>query len=184
MARTQLDRRCCNTKGALRVLFAVVALVLAACSAGATVAGAESSAPVQRGVTACTKSETRAALVSFVRAFNAGDYRRLNRLFVARSWFGWYSSGTPGVRSNDEAHQRGTLISYFRDRHTQRDRFKLMSFRFTGNSNGFGNFTWKTERSATDFRDGAWFVADAKGAALCQGADARFIVMSIGSPVP
>jgi hypothetical protein len=38
------------------------------------------------------------------------------------------------------------------------------------------------ERSAADFRDGAWFVTEAKGAALCQGADARFIVMSIGSP--
>jgi hypothetical protein len=133
-------------------------------------------------VTACTKSETRTALVSFVRAFNAGDYRRLDRLFAGPSWFRWYSSSTPGVRFNPQAQQRGTLISYFRDRHAQSDRFKLMSFRFTGNSNGFGNFTWKMERSATDFRNGAWFVTEAKGAALCQGTNARLIVLSIGSP--
>jgi hypothetical protein len=166
----------------VRALLTVVALVLVGCAPGAIAAAAEPSAPVQGGVTACTKSETRSSLVSFVRAFNPGDYRRLNTLFAGPSWFRWYSSSTPGVRFNPQAQQRDTLISYFRDRHAQSDRFKLMSFHFTGNSNGFRNFTWKTERSAADFRNGARFVTDAKGAALCRGADARFIVMSIGSP--
>jgi hypothetical protein len=154
----------------VRFLLAIVALVLVG------------STPAHSGVTACTKSETRSALVSFVRAFNAGDYRRLNRLFAGPSWFRWYSSSTPGVRFNPQAQERGTLISYFGSRHAQSDRFKLVSFHFTGNSNGFGNFAWKTERSAADFRDGASFVTEAKGAVLCRGADARFIVMSIGSP--
>lgn len=124
----------------------------------------------------------RSALASFVRAFNGGDYRSLNKLFAGSAWFRWYSSSTPGVRINPEAQRRGSLIDYFAGRHAQGDRFKLMSFRFTGNSSGFGNFTWKAERSAADFRHGAWFVTEAKGAALCQGAVARFIVMSVGSP--
>ena len=103
-------------------------------------------------------------------------------MFAGPSWFRWYSSSTPGVRFNPQAQQRGTLTSYFRDRHAQRDRFKLISFLFHGNGNGFGNFSWKMERSAADWQNGAWFVTEAKGAALCQGADARFIVVSIGSP--
>lgn len=166
----------------MRALFAVVALVLVGCTAVANAAGAEPSAPVHRRVTVCTKAETQSALVAFVRAFNTGDYVRLNRLFAGPLWFRWYSSSTPGVRFNPQAQQRGTLIGYFRDRHTQGDRFKLMSFLFHGNGNGFGNFSWKMARSAADYRNGAWFVTEAKGAVLCQGADARFIVMSIGSP--
>ena len=37
-------------------------------------------------------------------------------------------------------------------------------------------------RSAADFRNGAWFGAYAKGAALCRNASVRFIVMSVGTP--
>jgi hypothetical protein len=165
----------------MRALLAVVALVFVASSARA--ASAELSAPAQGGVvTPCTANETRTALVSFVRAFNAGDYPRLNTLFAGPSWFRWYSSGTPGARFDPQAQRRGTLIGYFTKRHARRDQMKLSSFRFTGNSNGFGNFTWKLRRSAADFRAGAWFATEAKGAALCQGPEAQFIVMSIGGP--
>jgi hypothetical protein len=167
----------------VKVLLVVLGLVVVAGSAGATAASAGLSASVPRGVvTACTANQTRAALVSFVRAFNAGDYRRLNKLFAGPSWFRWYSSSTPGTRLDPLAEQRSTLIGYFTDRHAQHDRMKVGSFRFTGNSNGFGNFTWKMSRSAADFRSGAWFVAEAKGATLCQGSSAQFVVMSIGAP--
>jgi len=165
----------------VKVLLAVAALILVGCATGAA-AVAEPSTSIQRGVTACTKRETRTALSSFVGAFNSGDYRRLNRLFAGPSWFRWYSSSTPGVRFNPQAQQRDTLIAYFHDRHAQRDRLRLTSFRFTGNSNGFGNFIWKMERAARDFRGGAWFTTEAKGAALCEGPKVQFIVMSIGSP--
>jgi len=158
------------------------ALALAGYLAVAATAGAGGSARAFTPVTACTKSETRAALVSFVGAFNAGNYRRLDALFAGPDWFRWFSSGTPGVRLNPQAQQRSTLIAYFRARHAHRDRVALSSFRFTGNSLGYGNFTWKLERSAADYRSGASFVTEAKGAVLCRGEDARFIVMSIGSP--
>lgn len=166
----------------MRVLLAALGLALGVCAAGAAFADAESSVSSHRVVTPCTKAETRSALVSFVRAFNAGDDRQLNRLFAGRSWFRWYSSSAPGVRVGAQAQQRRTLIGYFKQRHAQRDRIRLSSFRFTGNANGYGNFTWKLERSAADFRAGAWFVTEAKGAVICWDADARFIVLSIGSP--
>ena len=130
----------------------------------------------------CSKGETRSALVSFVRAFNAGDYRRLNASFADASWFRWYSSNPPGQRRDPQAQQRGTLIRYFRTRHAQHDRFRLVSFTFNGDSGGYANFVWKMRRSASDFRGGAWFTAEAKGAAICDGPDLRFIVMSLGGP--
>jgi hypothetical protein len=115
-------------------------------------------------------------------AFNAGDYRRLDALFVGPSWFRWYSSSSPGERFDPQAQRRNTLIAYFRARHLQRDRFRLVSFKFNGNSLGYGNFIWKMTRSAGDFRAGSWFTVEAKGAALCEGASTRFIVMSVGAP--
>ena len=167
----------------MRVLL-VVALVVVVFAAGAT-AVAEPSAPVRHQVvTACTKAETRSALVSFLHAFNAGDSGRLNTSFAGPSWFRWYSSSTPGVRFDPQAQQRSTLIGYFRGRHAQRDRLELVWFLFHGNGNGFGNFSLKLRRSAADWQNGAWFVTEAKGAALCQGSKVQFVVMSIGSPEP
>ena len=57
-----------------------------------------------------------------------------------------------------------------------------MSFKFNGNTLGYGNFVFKMKRSAEDCREGAWFTIEAKGAALCEGATTRFIVMSVGAP--
>jgi hypothetical protein len=124
----------------------------------------------------------QAALVSFAGAFSHGDSRRLDSLFAEPPSFQWYSSNQPGLRSTAAAKNRGTLIRYFRVRHTQRDRLRLTAFTFTGNSHGFGNFTFKMKRSAADFRDGAWFGLIGKGAGACDGSKVRFIVISIGGP--
>lgn len=165
------------------VVVAAVGLLLVGCAAGgsdASVAGSTGGA--RSAVSACTPAQTRAALASFVAAFDRGDYRRLNTLFAGPSWFQWYSSSGPGLRVTPAANRRGTLISYFRARHAKRDRFRLASFTFTGNSNGYGNFVFKMKRSAADFRHGAWFGLVAKGAALCDGTSVKFIVMSLGGP--
>jgi hypothetical protein len=130
----------------------------------------------------CTAGRTRAALVEFVRAFNAGNYHRLNALFAAPLQFRWYSSTAPGKRLAAKAQTRATLIRYFRGRHRQADRLRIVSFQFNGNSHGYGNFEWKLRRSAADFHNGAWFSIDAKGAALCRSTSVRFIVMSLGAP--
>lgn len=133
-------------------------------------------------ITPCESQPIGAALADFVRAFDAGNYRRLNALFAGPSWFRWYSSSAPGQRLRANAQNRATLIRYFRARHRKVDRFQLVSFQFNGNSNGYGNFIWKMRRSASDFRSGAWFKIEAKGAALCRGKSVSFIVMSLGAP--
>jgi hypothetical protein len=157
-------------------------LVLAGCAMGERALASPVSTARNDLIVHCTAARTRAALVEFVRAFNAGDYRRLNALFDGPSWFRWYSSTAPGTRLDANARRRSTLIGYFRARHEEADRFRLVSFQFNGNSNGYGNFEWKMRRSAADFRGGAWFRTDAKGATLCRSASVHFIVMSIGAP--
>jgi hypothetical protein len=167
------------------VFVTAATLVLVGSAAGGTRAGTTGSTVGVGGpITNCTAVQTRSALVSFMAAFNAGNYGRLDAVFAGPSWFRWYSSSAPGMRFDPQAQMRNTLVAYFRARHAQRERFRLVSFKFNGNSLGYGNFNWKMKRSAGDFRDGAWFMVEAKGAALCEGASTRFIVMSVGAPEP
>jgi hypothetical protein len=155
-------------------------LLLVGWSAGS---GAASTAGTAGGpVTDCTSTQARSALRSFVAAYDAGDYRRLDGLFAGPSWFHWYSSNGPGKRTDPEAQKRETLIGYFRARHAQRDRFRLVSFTFNGNSVGYGNFIFTMKRSAADFRDGAWFTVEGKGATLCEGRSVKLTVLSVGGP--
>jgi len=55
------------------------------------------------------------------------------------------------------ARNRVSLIAYFRARHLERDRLRLVGFTFTGNWNGYGNFIFRMRRSAADYHRGAWF---------------------------
>jgi hypothetical protein len=169
---------------AAKLRFSVVGaiVVLALCVSSASVSGTSVSTTRNADVVdRCTAGRTLATLVQFMRAFNAGDFRRLNGLFAGPTLFRWYSSSAPGVRFDPMAQQRSTLIGYFRERHRQHDRLRLVSFQFNGNFNGSGNFIWKMRRAAADFRDGAWFSVQAKGAVLCRTASVRFIVISIGA---
>ena len=102
----------------------------------------------------CTPRATRAAVTSFVAAFNRGDGQKLDGLFARSPLFQWYSSNVPGPRRTAAAGDRGSLIDYFRSRHAKRDRLRLVSFSFTGNSPGYGNFVFKLKRSAADYRRG------------------------------
>lgn len=92
----------------------------------------------------------------------------------------------PGLRRTAAAKNRGSLIAYFRARHLKRDRLRLVSFTFTGNSAGFGNFWFKLRRSAADYHQRAWFGLIGKGAAVCVNGvseqQVQFIVVSIGGP--
>lgn len=171
-----------RARNAARALIASVA-VLAALAAfgvtGATRAYAESASD-------CTPGATRTAVASFVSAFDRGDYHQLDRLFARPPLFQWYSSSVPGLRMTTVARNRASLIAYFRARHLKRDRLRLVSFTFTANSYGYGNFVFKMMRSAADYRRGASFGLIAKGAALCSDQPSQqpvqFIVMSVGGP--
>jgi hypothetical protein len=134
----------------------------------------------------CASPSVRSALASFVTAFNRGDAEQLDVLFTQPPQFQWYSSNAPGLRRAQAAKNRAGLLAYFRARHLERDRLRLASFTFTGNSPGYGNFVFRMKRSAADYRKGAWFGSIGKGSAVCSDLPGdqpvRFIVVSLGGP--
>jgi hypothetical protein len=131
----------------------------------------------------CTGATTRAAVLSFISAFNRGDYENLDGQFAQAPDFRWYSSPGPGrrlIKSRDRDH----LADYFRSRHLMRDRLGLISFQFNGDSGQYGNFGLELRRSAAGFRNGAWFRLNAKGSLICAEQSTQFIVMTLGKPEP
>jgi hypothetical protein len=131
----------------------------------------------------CDVATTRAILGAFVSAYNRGDLRRLDRLF-SRTRFRWYSANAPGARLRAAAFNRGTLVAYFRRRHSLGDRLRLVHHRFNGFSRGneMAHFEWRARRRADDFRDGRWFDLTAKGALDCSKSPVSFAVLSLGGP--
>jgi len=159
--------------GTIAMAAACVAVAVASCGAGA-----------DQAETGCTPGEVRAALVSFTRAYGAGDYEELDALFADEPRFEWYSTDAPGVRLfTSGAKDRRGLIPYFEARHRKHDRFALRSFQFNGNSGRWGNFQLSMRRRADGFRGGNWFRVFGKGAASCDGDDVRFIVLTFGSAI-
>jgi hypothetical protein len=130
----------------------------------------------------CAAETVRRALIDFSHAFNQGDAQTLDEVFATEPSFRWYSSGKPGERLNEDAHRRETLLAYFRDRHDSGDSLALRSYRFQGNAAGVGHFNGTFRRSASEYRSGASFVVAMKGAALCRGRGAKFVVLSLGGP--
>ena len=119
---------------------------------------------------------------TFVAAFNRGDLARLEGLFATVSEFQWYSSGAPGSRVRAAASTRATLRAYFARRHRAGDRFRLVRFDYNGDSGPYSNFGLTLQRSASDFRRGAWFSLVGKGAISCQSQPGKLIVVSLGGP--
>src|SRR3989442_12996434 len=74
--------------GARAIVVTLATLLLIANGAGASAASAAAlSSAGPSVVTNCTSAQGRAPLASFVSAFSAVEYRRLNRLFAAPAWF-------------------------------------------------------------------------------------------------
>jgi hypothetical protein len=161
----------------LRAFVALVGVVVVvSCAPGAARAGTDRR--LERPGATCTGLAIKTAWVSFLGAFTHGNYSRLDGLFADKPDFGWFSANVPGLRRTTAAHDRGTLIAYFRKRHAQRDRLRLVAFQW----NGEGNFTYTLWRSAKDYRAGAPFRLIGKGAADCSNGRARFFVVSLGGP--
>ena len=165
---------------------AFVAVVAAAVALAASSAAGTSRSDA--GAASCTPVATRAALASFIGAFNGGRYSLLDALFARPPLFRSYLSNVLGLRRTPAASNRKTLIAYFRARHLKRDRLRLVSFTFTGTKNGASNFTFKLRRSAADYKRGAWFGLAGKGVAVCSPPSPyvevmeQFVFMSIGGP--
>jgi hypothetical protein len=160
----------------------VTLLVLAA--ALAVLAAVAGAATPPTDTSPCTRAQTRAAFDSFLVAFDRGDHATLDSLFAAEPDFQWFSSFSPGRRLDPAAEDRGTLVPYFRARHRRGDQLRLVDFHFTGKARRWSNFYFDLRRRSRGYRDGRWFPTTGKGAAVCDGARASFIVMSIGGPTP
>jgi hypothetical protein len=160
-----------------------IVLVAAGCASGLFVAGAGADTP-PTGTSPCTRAQTRAAFDSFLVAFDRGDHTTLDSLFAAEPDFQWFSSNAPGPRLGHDAYRRRTLPAYFRARHRRGDRLRLVDFHFMGKARHWSNFYFDLRRRSRGFRAGRWFATTGKGAAVCDGGRASFIVMSIGGPTP
>ena len=134
-------------------------------------------------VSHCTGATTRAAVLSFITAFNKGDFESLDAQFAQPPDFRWYSSPQPGRRLIKRS-DRARLVDYFRSRHQAKDRLGLISFQFNGDSGNYGNFGLELRRSSAGFRNGAWFRLNAKGSLICAEQSTQFIVMTLGVPEP
>ncbi len=129
----------------------------------------------------CDVGAVRATLAAFVRAYNRGDTRRLDRLF-SRSRFAWYSAPAPGSRVLPDAANRKTLIPYFRRRHRQGDRFTLLAHSFGyDRARELAHFQLKVRRQAKDLA-GAAVSMGGKGALTCAKAPVAIAALSLGGP--
>jgi hypothetical protein len=129
----------------------------------------------------CDVAALRSTLMSFIRAYNGGDLRRLDRL-VSREQFLWYSAIGPSRSLRGAKQNRETLIPYFRERHRRGDRVKLSTYRFNGydRARNLGHFELHGERRAADMGDGRWLRMTAKGALDCSKPPVTIAVMSVG----
>jgi hypothetical protein len=131
--------------------------------------------------TTCTTSEVETLVGRFVEAFNAGDTAALDRLFAREPEFEWYTTDGPGERDIPLAYDRGSLVSYFRDRHDRGEALDLHSVTFNGNTTGartYGNFVYSLTRRADDLEPTDY---RGKGAALCYPTRAdQIFVWSMG----
>lgn len=134
----------------------------------------------------CQPAEVRSVVEGFITAFNAGDPRRLNRLFSPRPSFKWYSTDAPGERLlGSGATNRASLIPYLERRHASGERLTLETLRVNANTvtrtrsiGSYGNFELTLTRAATDLPPTDYV---AKGALQCfRSAPDRLIAWSMG----
>lgn len=111
----------------------------------------------------CDVTALRATFGAFVRAYNRGELRMLDRLFAREPRFVWFSSGGP-ARSN-----RGALLDHLQRRHERDDRLRVLTYRFNGyeRERDHGHFEFEAQRRADDLADGRWLEVAGKGALDC-----------------
>jgi hypothetical protein len=132
----------------------------------------------------CDVATARRTLAAFVRAYNRGDYRRLDRLF-SRERFVWYYALGPDRRLRGAKQNRETLLPYFRARHRRGDRLEISSFRFNGyeRERDYGNFQFEGRRRADDIANGEWVPMTAKSELDCSKPGVTFALLLVGGKV-
>jgi hypothetical protein len=125
---------------------------------------------VPGGGTYCSKKHARSVVHDFIRAYNDGNLRKLDRLFVSGDDFGWYRVGS-SERAYPFSEDRSTLIDYFAGRHELGDEMRLTELRFSGrrgtvpeNVWGFGFTLERTSSAVAPWGSGTF---EGKGGVDC-----------------
>jgi hypothetical protein len=139
----------------------------------------------------CTRGKTAASVLEFVTAFNAGDRRRLQRVFADAPMFKWYSVTRAQPLDHFVARSKAVLLPYFAERHARNEGQAIMHFRYGGISRTpvgnrtylVGNFTYRLLRWADDIGEGRPELYVGKGVVRCTSRGARLMVWSMGTPI-
>ena len=135
-------------------LSTLAAIVLLLGLAGSAAGGGRQVIVVQ--VKLCTPAEAKSSVTRFVKAFNEGNGRGLDRAFASEPDFRWYSTDAPGQRILPAAAHRARLLRYFAARHARMERLTIRSIRVNANTissgslKSYGNFEVKLVRAASD----------------------------------
>ena len=129
----------------------------------------------------CDVTAVRSTLAAFVRAYNRGDFGRLDLLF-SREGFVWYFATGPDRHLRKAKQNRETLLPYFRARHRSDDRLTVLRYRFNGydRERGLGHFQLHGRRRADDVRQGDWIRMGGKGALDCSRAPVTIALLLVG----
>jgi hypothetical protein len=125
----------------------------------------------------CDVGALRTTFGAFVRAYNRGELRTLDRLFAREPRFVWFSSGG-NARSN-----RRALLDHLQRRHERGDRLRGVTYRFNGyeRERGRGHFKFEAQRRANDLADGSWLDVVGKGALDCAVPPVTIALLFVGA---
>jgi hypothetical protein len=125
--------------------------------------------------TACRATDVQSLVNKFIRAFNAGRQRELDRLVAREPDFEWYGVNRPHGRIGQSSRDRRALGRYFARRHAHAEHLTLTRFKFNRNAASrkpHGNFEFDARRAADDMTTR---VVIGKGAAYCYRSSADVI---------
>ena len=162
-----------------RWAFTAAALVLI--SAAVTRTSPSVAAVTVPTAAVCSEQAVAAVVNRFVRAFNRGETRELDRMW-SRAHFRWYSATQVSpVRRHHAVYSRSRLVRYFWRRYTTGERLALVTFRFNGVGGVYANFEYSVRRRARDLSTGRWRDYEGKGAVYCGGSAPSLTVWSMGT---
>jgi hypothetical protein len=158
---------------ALFTLVVAVALVAVSVAWGGTGSSSEGSVRA-----ACTADATKALVRAFVRGYDHGQVKAIDRMWAHAPRFQWFSAGPPGARVGQRAYDRSTLVEYFRSRARAKEQIRLTLLRAGYDpTRDIVNFSGKLVRSANGIRPRG--PKDFKGAADCLSGRPLLIVWSM-----
>lgn len=154
---------------------------VAAGAAPPTTGRVEGTSAAPAAPPACTAPGAAALVRGFFAALTERRVRDLDAYFAPATRFQWYSNGAaPGVRLDQAAADRGTLLGYLLRRQGRHERFAVTWFKFNGYraSDRTGHFGLRLHRAADDLPEGSQRLSG-KGAVDCDSG--KLMVVSIGS---